>query len=100
MLEAKCFGTPVDGAKADAWHSSANAYLLFYEQVNPCPQNQTLENREEVQDEEMLQESPMLPTKKSDRMLIRGMDSSLYSRIWGENDAFVRLKVFYDYEYF
>jgi ubiquitin C-terminal hydrolase len=32
-LAAKCFGTPVDGPKADAWHSHANAYLLFYEQV-------------------------------------------------------------------
>lgn len=34
------------------------------------------------------------------RELVHNMDSSLYKRIWLENDAFVRLKVFYDPEYF
>jgi hypothetical protein len=48
----------------------------------------------------MNEELTTIMKKKSSRMFIRGMDSSLYSRIWGENEAFVRLKVFYDFEYF
>lgn len=28
------------------------------------------------------------------------MDANIYNRIWAENEAFMKLKVFYDQEYF
>jgi hypothetical protein len=39
-------------------------------------------------------------TSNVDRQIVRGMDSDLYNRIWGDNEEFVKLKVFYDFEYF
>lgn len=55
---------------------------------------------ESMQIDEEMMPPPVLKNQTSNRMLIRGMDSGLYNRIWGDNESFVRLKVFYDFEYF
>jgi len=59
-----------------------NAYLLFYERVQLQPRyNQT----------------NLLTTHKA---LINGIESNFYQRIWDENAAFMKLKIFFDQEYF
>ena len=32
--------------------------------------------------------------------MINGIESSVYQRIWDENSAFMKLKIFFDSEYF
>jgi hypothetical protein len=71
-------------ADARMFERCRNAYLLFYERVNPIKE-----------------EKPMqLLTPVSQKKFINGIESTVYQRIWEENAAFMKLKLFFDQEYF
>ena len=66
------------------YERSRNAYLLFYERVVPIKEN-----------------SQSLVIKQlQQKKFINGIESSVYQRIWDENAAFMKLKIFFDQEYF
>ena len=71
-------------ADARMFERCRNAYLLFYERVNP------------IKEEQPLQLLTPITTKK----FINGIESTVYQRIWEENAAFMKLKLFFDSEYF
>lgn len=56
----------------------------------------------EAQPVDMEMPPPLLKKASSigDRQLVRGMDSGLYNRIWGDNEAFVMQSTIYNPEYF
>mmetsp|Transcript_45853 Transcript_45853/g.33603 ORF Transcript_45853/g.33603 Transcript_45853/m.33603 type:complete len:125 (+) Transcript_45853:571-945(+) len=89
-MERECFGgnnetrvtqaNYLDGfgaGDARLFERCRNAYLLFYERVTP-----------------VMEESSALLKKTS------SLDPSVYHRIWEENGAFMKLKIFFDQEYF
>ena len=75
-----------DFSPADArmFERCRNAYLLFYERVNPIKEDQI----------------QLLTTNSVSKRFINGIESSVYQRIWEENAAFMKLKLFFDSEYF
>ncbi|CDW85633.1 ubiquitin carboxyl-terminal hydrolase family protein [Stylonychia lemnae] len=102
-LEVECFGgnhdqrasiqhqggfiddfNPADGK---FFERSRNAYLLFYQRVQPT-------NNDE-------QNNQIIPGNINQPMrLINDIEEPIYKRIWEENGAFLKLKVFFDQEYF
>jgi len=73
-----------DFSPADArlFERCRNAYLLFYERIEPV--------------------KIAKPTLEANlqKKLINGIESSVYQRIRDENAAFMKLKIFFDQEYF
>ena len=71
-------------ADARMFERCRNAYLLFYERVNPIKEDQI----------------QLLTTNSASKRFINGIESSVYQRIWEENAAFMKLKLFFDSQYF
>lgn len=73
-----------DFSPADArlFERCRNAYLLFYERIEPVKMTK--------------------PTLEANlqKKLINSIESSVYQRIRDENAAFMKLKIFFDQEYF
>ena len=72
-------------ADARMFERCRNAYLLFYERVNP------------------IKEDPiqlLTANTSTTKRFINGIENSVYQRIWEENAAFMKLKLFFDSEYF
>jgi hypothetical protein len=78
---------PADGR---LFERCRNAYLLFYERVHPI--------KRETQ--KSLVSDSMLTAQVNYKKFINGIESNIYQRIWEENAAFMKLKIFFDQEYF
>ena len=68
---------PADGR---LFERCRNAYLLFYERVHPITEK--------------------VAEKETDGNFINGIENKLYQKIWDENGQFMKLKLFFDQEYF
>lgn len=83
------------------WERCCNAYLLFYQRIQS--ETAAIKDKEKEKPLPLVDNQEILPNDSSDNedssKSINNIQLPLYKAIWDENQAFIKLKLFFDPEY-